>query len=123
MTHRQPTSQELEDMAFAWKAAKHIKSNAIVLANGQALRGMGAGQPNRVTSIQLAVQAAGEGAVGSVLASDAFFPFADNVEAAAKGGITAVVQPGGSIRDQEVIEAADRLGLAMVFTEVRHFRH
>ena len=122
-TRRQPTSQELEDMAFAWKAAKHIKSNAIVLAKGQALRGMGAGQPNRVTSIQLAVQAAGEGAAGSVLASDAFFPFADNVEAAAKGGITAVVQPGGSIRDQEVIEAADRLGLAMVFTEIRHFRH
>ena len=87
------------------------------------LLGMGAGQPNRVTSVRLAAQAVGEGAADSVLASDAMFPFADNVEAAAEAGVSAIVQPGGSIRDQEVIEAADRLGLAMVFTGVRHFRH
>ena len=110
-------------MAFAWKAVKHIKSNAIVLARGQTLLGMGAGQPNRITSVQLAVQAAGEGAQGSILASDAFFPFADGIEAAANAGVTAIVQPGGSIRDQEVIDAADRLGLAMLFTGLRHFRH
>ena len=122
-TKRQPTPEELKDLAFAWKVVKHIKSNAIVLAKGQTLLGMGAGQPNRVTSVQLAAQAAGERAQGSVLASDAFFPFADGIEAAARAGATAVVQPGGSIRDQEVIEAADRLGLAMLFTGVRHFRH
>ena len=123
VTQRQPTPQEMEDMAFAWKACKHIKSNAIVLAKGNALLGMGAGQPNRVNSVQLAIQAAGEGVSGSVLASDAFFPFADSIEAAAQAGIAAIVQPGGSIRDQEVIEAADRLGLVMLFTGVRHFRH
>ena len=123
VTQRQPTFQEMEDMAFAWKACKHIKSNAIVLAKGNALLGMGAGQPNRVNSVQLAIQAAGEGVSGSVLASDAFFPFADSIEAAAKAGIAAIVQPGGSIRDQEVIEAADKLGLVMLFTGVRHFRH
>ncbi|MCZ6614417.1 MAG: bifunctional phosphoribosylaminoimidazolecarboxamide formyltransferase/IMP cyclohydrolase [Chloroflexi bacterium] len=123
VTQRKPTVHELQDMAFAWKAVKHIKSNAIVLARGQTLLGMGAGQPNRITSVQLAVQAAGEGAQGSILASDAFFPFADGIEAAANAGVTAIVQPGGSIRDQEVIEAADRLGLAMLFTGLRHFRH
>ena len=123
VTQRKPTVHELQDMAFAWKAVKHIKSNAIVLAKGRTLLGMGTGQPNRITSVQLAVQAAGEGALGSVLASDAFFPFADGIEAAAKAGVIAIVQPGGSIRDQEVIEAADRLGLAMLFTGLRHFRH
>ena len=84
---------------------------------------MGAGQPNRVISVQLAAQAAGEKAIGAVLASDAFFPFADNIEAAGAAGVTAIVQPGGSIRDAEVIEAADKLGLAMVFTGIRHFKH
>ena len=123
VTQRKPTVHELQDLAFAWKAVKHIKSNAIVLASERTLLGMGAGQPNRITSVQLAVQAAGEGAQGSVLASDAFFPFADGIEAAAKAGVVAIVQPGGSIRDQEVIEAADRLGLAMLFTVLRHFRH
>ena len=123
VTQRQPTPQQLEDMAFAWKACKHIKSNAIVLAKGNALLGMGAGQPNRVNSVQLAIQAAGEGVSGSVLASDAFFPFADSIEAAAQAGIAAIVQPGGSIRDQEVIDAADKLELVMLFTGVRHFRH
>ena len=123
VTQRHPTPEEMESLAFAWKAAKHVKSNAIVLAKDRTLLGMGAGQPNRVTSVRLAAQAAGEQAAGSVLASDAMFPFADNVEAAAQADVSAIVQPGGSIRDQEVIEAADRLGLAMVFTGVRHFLH
>ena len=118
-----PTDAQMADLAFAWKAAKHVKSNAIVLAANQALRGMGAGQPNRLNSIHLAVRAAGDRAAGSVLASDAFFPFADNIDMAAEAGVVALVQPGGSIRDADVIEAADRLGLAMVFTGVRHFRH
>ena len=102
---------------------KHVKSNAIVLTKERALRGMGAGQPNRVTSVNLALRAAGDEAKGCVAASDAFFPFADGVEAAAEGGVTAIVQPGGSIRDEEVIAAADAAGLAMVFTGARHFKH
>jgi phosphoribosylaminoimidazolecarboxamide formyltransferase/IMP cyclohydrolase len=123
VTKLAPTDAQMADLAFAWKAAKHVKSNAIVLAADQALRGMGAGQPNRLNSIHLAVRAAGDRAAGSVLASDAFFPFADNIDMAAEAGVLALVQPGGSIRDEDVIEAADRLGLAMVFTGVRHFRH
>ena len=122
-TQRQPTKNELKDLAFAWKAAKHIKSNAIVFAKDLTLVGMGAGQPNRVVSVHLSQRASGGNAKGSVLASDAFFPFADNIELAAEAGITAIVQPGGSIRDDEVIAAADKAGLAMVFTGVRHFRH
>ena len=120
---REPTEDELLDLAFAWRAAAHVKSNSIVLARESALVGMGAGQPNRVTSVHLALRVAGDKAKGSVLASDAFFPFADGIELAADGGITAVAQPGGSLRDDDVIEAADRLGLAMVFTGTRHFRH
>ncbi len=123
VTERRPTESEMADLAFAWKAGKHIKSNTIVLAKDNTLVGMGAGQPNRVTSVHLALRIAGEKARGSSLASDAFMPFADNVEMAAEGGVTAVVQPGGSIRDDEVVAAADRLGLAMVFTGVRHFKH
>ena len=123
VTQRAPSETELADLAFAWRAAKHIKSNTIVLAKGQALVGMGAGQPNRVNSVHLAVRAAGERAAGTALASDAFFPFADGLEMAAEAGVTAVVQPGGSIRDDEVIAAADKAGLAMVFTGVRHFLH
>ena len=123
VTERSPSESELADLAFAWRAAKHIKSNTIVLAKGQALVGMGAGQPNRVNSVHLAARAAGERAKGTVLASDAFFPFADGLELAAESGITAVVQPGGSIRDDEVIAAADKAGLAMVFTTIRHFLH
>ncbi len=123
VTKRAPTSEEMEDLAFAWKAAKHVKSNAIVLVKDRALVGMGAGQPNRVNSVHLALRASGERAQGSALASDAFFPFADNVELAAGGGVASVVQPGGSVRDQEVIDAADELGMAMVFTGVRHFKH
>ena len=122
-TQRQPTKNEMKDLAFAWKAAKHIKSNAIVFAKDLALVGMGAGQPNRVVSVHLSQRASGDNAKGSVLASDAFFPFADNIELAAEAGITAIVHPGGSIRDDEVIAAADKAGLAMVFTSVRHFRH
>jgi len=122
-TQREPTDSEMKDLAFAWKAAKHIKSNAIVFVKDLALVGMGAGQPNRVVSVHLSQRAAGDKAKGCVLSSDAFFPFADNIELAAEAGITAIVQPGGSIRDDEVIAAADKAGLAMVFTGVRHFRH
>ena len=122
-TQRSPSESEMKDLAFAWKAAKHIKSNAIVFAKDLALVGMGAGQPNRVVSVHLSQRSSGDKAKGSVLASDAFFPFADNIELAAEAGITAIVQPGGSIRDDEVIAAADQAKLAMVFTGVRHFRH
>jgi phosphoribosylaminoimidazolecarboxamide formyltransferase/IMP cyclohydrolase len=120
---RKPSEAEMEDLSFAWKAAKHVRSNAIVLAKESALVGMGAGQPNRVTSVHLALRIAGKAAIGTVMASDAFMPFADNIEMAAEGGITAVAQPGGSIRDDEVIATADRLGIALVFTGVRHFKH
>jgi len=123
VTKREPTAEELRDLRFAWRAVKHVKSNAIVLAKDQALVGMGAGQPNRVTSVHLALRSAGERSRGSVLASDAFFPFPDGVELAAQGGVTAIIQPGGSIRDEEVIKAADDHGIAMVFTGMRHFRH
>ena len=123
VTEREPGAAERRDLAFAWKAAKHIKSNAIVFAKDRALVGMGAGQPNRVVSVHLSQRIAGDKAKGAVLASDAFFPFPDNIELAAEAGITAIAQPGGSVRDEEVIAAADRAGLAMVFTGVRHFRH
>ncbi len=123
VTQRAPTDQELADLRFAWKAVKHVKSNAIVLARDGAIVGMGAGQPNRVTSVHLALRAAGERADASALASDALFPFPDNIEVAVEGGVRAVVQPGGSLRDQEVIDACDRLGVAMAFTGYRHFRH
>lgn len=123
VTERQPTDAEMADLAFAWKAAKHIKSNTIVLAKNNTLVGMGAGQPNRLVSIHLAIRIAGDKAKGSVLASDAFFPFADNIEMATSGGVTAIAQPGGSIRDDEVIAAANEMNLAMVFTGVRHFKH
>ncbi len=122
-TERAPTEAERRDLAFAWKAVKHIKSNAIVFAKEQTLVGMGAGQPNRVVSVHLSQRIAGEKAKGSVLASDAFFPFPDNVQLAAEAGATAIVQPGGSIRDDEVVAAANEHGLAMLFTGVRHFRH
>ncbi len=123
VTRREPSAAEWQDLAFAWKAAKQIKSNAIVFARERALVGMGAGQPNRVVSVHLSQRIAGGKARGAVLASDAFFPFADNIELAAEAGIAAIAQPGGSVRDAEVIAAADQAGLAMVFTGVRHFRH
>ena len=123
VTQRAPTEQERRDLAFAWRAVKHVKSNAILLAKDGTMVGMGAGQPNRVTSVHLALRAASDKGPGSVLASDAFFPFPDGLELAAQGGVTAVVQPGGSIRDQEVIDAANQAGVAMLTTGVRHFRH
>ena len=123
VTERAPTDEQLRDLAFAWRAAKHIKSNTIVLAKDGTLVGMGAGQPNRVTSVHLALRIAGDKAKGSVLASDAFFPFPDNIEMAAEGGVSAIAQPGGSIRDDECVEAANELGIAMVTTGTRHFRH
>ena len=123
VTNRQPTPQEWQDLRFAWKVVKYVKSNAIVLCKDKQLLGVGAGQMNRVQSVRLSAAQAGEKARGSVLGSDAFFPFADNIEEAAKCGVTAIIQPGGSVRDQEVIEACNRYGIAMVFTGIRHFRH
>ena len=122
-TERAPSDEQMRDLVFAWKAAKHIKSNAITIAKDGALAGMGAGQPNRVVSVRLALGAAGEKAKGAALASDAFFPFADNIETAAAGGVASIAQPGGSIRDADCVEAANRLGVAMLFTGTRHFRH
>lgn len=123
VTQRQPTDAERRGLAFAWLATKHVKSNAIVLIQGTATVGVGAGQMNRVDSVYLAARRAGDRAKGSVLGSDAFFPFPDGIEAAAAAGVTAIIQPGGSLRDEEAIAAADRLGLAMIFTGERHFRH
>ena len=123
VTERAPSERELADLAFAWKVCKHIKSNAIVLGKDNTLVGMGTGQPNRVNSIRLAIETAGDKVAGSALASDAFMPFADNIEAAAQAGVASIAQPGGSMRDDEVIAAANREGIAMVFTGVRHFRH
>ena len=123
VTKRQPSEAELSDLLFAWKAVKGIKSNAIVVAKDKTLLGMGAGQPSRVVAVELALKRAGDRAKGSVLASDAFFPFSDGPELAIKQGVTAIIQPGGSVRDKEVIELADKYNIAMVFTGVRHFRH
>jgi phosphoribosylaminoimidazolecarboxamide formyltransferase/IMP cyclohydrolase len=123
VTKRAPTAAELEDLKFAWIVCKHVKSNAIVFAKDGATLGVGAGQMSRVDSVKLAVAKAQSPLQGSALASDAFFPFPDGVEEAAKAGATAVIQPGGSVKDPEVIATADRLGLAMVFTGMRHFLH
>lgn len=123
VSQRQPTEREMAALRFAWIAAQHVKSNAIVLADAAETVGIGGGLPSRVDAVRLAVEKAGPRAAGSVMASDAFFPFADGIEAAAVSGVTAVVEPGGSVRDDEVIAAADRLGMALVFTEARHFRH
>ena len=133
VTRREPSETEIADLLFAEIVAKHVKSNAIVFARGGATVGIGAGQMSRVDSVRIAAAKAAEGGksaglaqsptVGSVLASDAFFPFADGLEAAVEAGVTAVIQPGGSVRDTEVIAAADAAGIAMVFTGIRHFRH
>jgi len=123
VTKRQPTKAELSDLIFAWKAVKAIKSNAIVIAKDKTLLGMGAGQPSRVVSVELALKRAGDRAKDSVLASDAFFPFTDGPELAIKHGVTAIIQPGGSVRDKEVIELANKHNVTMVFTGIRHFRH
>ena len=118
-----PTEQELADLRFAWLVCKHVKSNAIVLAKGGMLVGVGAGQMSRVDSVGLAVRKSGGRHVGSVLASDAFFPFRDNIDEAARAGVVAIAQPGGSVRDADSVAACDEHGLAMIFTGVRHFRH
>ena len=123
VTRREPTDTEWEQLGLAWIAVKHVKSNAIVLFKDGAAVGVGAGQMSRVEAVQLAVQRAGERAQGSVLASDAFFPFPDGLDAGVRAGATAVIQPGGSIKDADVIAAADLAGVAMVMTGVRHFRH
>lgn len=123
VTDRAPTEEELTALLFAWDVVKHVKSNAIVLVKGAMTVGIGGGQPNRVDSVRIAATRAGERAQGSSLASDAYFPFADNIEEAAKAGVTAIIQPGGSVRDGEVIAAANEHGIAMVFTGFRHFRH
>lgn len=122
-TKRQPTDEEMAELQFAWKACKSIKSNAIAITKDHATVGVGGGQPNRVNSAHIAVDQAGEKAKGAVAASDAFFPFRDGFDVLAQAGVTAVIQPGGSIRDEEVIAAADEQGVAMVFTGHRHFRH
>jgi len=122
-TERAPSEEEWEALEFGWKVCKHVKSNAVVFARAGQSISVGAGQMSRVDSVKVAVMKAILPLEGTVLASDAYFPFADGVEEAAKHGITAVIQPGGSVRDDEVIAAANRLGMAMVFTGVRHFRH
>lgn len=123
VSKRQPTAQELDDLGFAWKLARHVRSNAITVAKGGQSLGIGAGQMNRVGSARLALEAAGDRARGAVLASDGFFPFDDTVRLAAGQGITAVIQPGGSVRDADSITACNALGLAMVLTSRRHFLH
>lgn len=123
VTERQPSEEELKQLLFSWKVVKHVKSNAIVLAANNMTIGVGAGQMNRVGAAKIAIEQAGDLAKGAALASDAFFPMPDTVEEAAKAGITAIIQPGGSVRDQESIDACNRHGIAMVFTSVRHFKH
>ena len=127
VTRREPTDEQMALLRFAWKADQHVKSNAIVFASQSdgvlATVGIGGGQPNRVDCVRIAANRAGEKAKGAVMASDAFFPFPDGVQEAAKAGIVAVVQPGGSVKDEDVIAAADKAGMAMVFTGARHFRH
>lgn len=123
VTERQPTPTELEELLFAWKVCKHVKSNAIVITSDRTTLGVGAGQMNRVGSVKIALEQAQDKAKGAILASDGFFPFDDSVQTAAAAGITAIVQPGGSLRDQDSIKAANELGLVMVLTGIRHFLH
>lgn len=123
VTERQPTEEEWEALKLAWKVVKHVKSNAIVLTNGQMTVGVGAGQMNRVGAADIAIAQASDRVKGAVMGSDAFFPMGDTVELAGKAGVTAVIQPGGSIKDQESIDMANKYGIAMVMTGVRHFKH
>ena len=123
VSDRQPTPVEEASLRTAWAAVNHVKSNGIVFAQGNATVGIGGGMSSRIDAVELAAKKSAERAKGAAMASDAFFPFADGIEAAAAAGVTAVVQPGGSVRDAEVIEAVNKLGLAMVFTGTRHFRH
>lgn len=123
VSKRQPTAQEMDDLLFAWKVVKHTKSNGIAIAKDKCTTGVGPGQVSRIWALENAIRQGGARIAGSVMASDAFFPFSDCVEAAHKAGITAIIQPGGSVRDQESIDAADRYGIAMIFTGMRHFKH
>ncbi|WP_271629766.1 bifunctional phosphoribosylaminoimidazolecarboxamide formyltransferase/IMP cyclohydrolase [Caldicellulosiruptor sp. DIB 104C] len=123
VTERRPTEKEIEDLIFAWKVVKHVKSNAIVIAKDKMTLGIGMGQTNRIWAVEHAISRSRFDLNGAVLASDAFFPFSDSVEAAGKAGITAIIQPGGSIRDKESIDAANKYNIAMIFTGIRHFRH
>ncbi|WP_026701517.1 bifunctional phosphoribosylaminoimidazolecarboxamide formyltransferase/IMP cyclohydrolase [Salibacterium aidingense] len=123
VTDRDPTEKEWQDLKLAWKVVKHVKSNAILLANDERTVGVGAGQMNRVGSAKIAIEQAGASARGSAMGSDAFFPMKDTVEVAGEAGVSAIIQPGGSIRDEESIEKANELGIAMVFTGMRHFKH
>ncbi len=125
VTNRQPTAQELEDMKFAWRCVKHVKSNAITVAKDGRLLGMGSGQPNRVKSVEIAMEKAGDEVKGAALASDAFFPFAwgDSIEKACQAGVAAIIHPGGSLRDQDGIDCCNQYNVAMVLTGTRHFRH
>ena len=123
VTKLKPTKEDISAMLFGWKVVKHVKSNAIVLCHGTKTVGVGAGQMSRVDSVMIATRKAGNRSKGSVLASDAFFPKEDGIEQAASSGVRAIIQPGGSVRDAEVIKAADKFGIAMVFTGIRHFKH
>ena len=123
VTNRKPTEEEIKQLLFGWKVVKHVKSNAIVLAKNDMTVGVGAGQMNRVGAAKIAIEQAGEKAKGSVLASDAFFPMPDTVQEAIKAGVTAIIQPGGSIKDQLSIDECNEHGITMVFTGVRHFKH
>jgi phosphoribosylaminoimidazolecarboxamide formyltransferase / IMP cyclohydrolase len=123
VTNNQPSEGEYRDLDFAFRVVKHVKSNAIVLARGGQTLGVGAGQMSRVDSVRISIQKAGTASKGAVLASDAFFPFRDGIDEAGKAGITAIIQPGGSVRDAEAIEAANEHGIAMVFAGLRHFKH
>jgi phosphoribosylaminoimidazolecarboxamide formyltransferase/IMP cyclohydrolase len=123
VTDKKPTKEELEDLIFTMKVVKHTKSNGIALAKGKQTVGVGPGQTNRIMACNIAIKTGGEKTKGAVLASDAYFPFPDCVEAAAAAGITAIIQPGGSIRDQESIDACNKYGISMVFTGMRHFKH
>lgn len=123
VTQREPTPTQICDLAFGWRMVKHVRSNAIVLVQNEALAGVGAGQMSRVDSVEISIRKAGDRASGAVLASDAFFPFRDNVDLAAKAGIAAIIQPGGSKRDQDSIDACNEHGIAMLFTGQRHFKH
>jgi phosphoribosylaminoimidazolecarboxamide formyltransferase/IMP cyclohydrolase len=122
-TSAQVDASQMADLRIAWHVARHVKSNAIVLVRDRAVVGVGPGQPNRVDSVRIAIERAGDRAQGAAMASDAFFPFADGVEVAIAAGVASIIQPGGSIRDTEVVAACDNSGVAMMFTGVRHFRH
>lgn len=123
VTHKEPTEKEMEDLLFAWKAVKNLKSNGVVLAKDKGTIGIGLGEVNRLWAVENAINRAGDKVKGAVLASDGFFPFKDSIELLAKAGVTAIIQPGGSIRDMEVIEEANKNNMAMIFTGVRHFKH